>query len=59
LVVTGEKDQKKVQQLTGTYLSGTFHRLAPFLTVLTPGQVVRLDSDLDRHSELLRRLVQR
>lgn len=59
LVVTGEKDQKKVQQLTGTYLAGTFHRLAPYLTVLTPEQVASLFADLDRHAELLRRLVQK
>ncbi|MBN1856928.1 MAG: winged helix-turn-helix domain-containing protein [Dehalococcoidia bacterium] len=58
LVITGEKDQKKAQQLTGTYLSGTFHRLAPFLTVLTPAQVESLFSDLERHADLLRRLMQ-
>ncbi|NLE95265.1 MAG: hypothetical protein GX600_06230 [Dehalococcoidia bacterium] len=59
LVVTGEKDQKKVQQLTGTYLAGTFHRLAPYLTVMTPEHVEALFSDLDRHAELLRKLVQK
>jgi len=59
LVVTGERDQKKVQQLTGAYLSGTFHRLSPYLTILTPEQVDSLFSDLDRHADLLRRLVQK
>lgn len=59
LVVTGEKDQRKVEQLTGTYLSGTFHRLAPHLTVLTPSDVDSLHSDLARHGELLKKLVQK
>ena len=59
LVVTGEKDRRKVEQLTGIYLSGTFHRLAPYLTVLTPLDVDGLHSDLARHGDLLKRLVQK
>jgi len=59
LVVTGERDQRKVEQLAGIYLAGTFHRLAPYLTVLTPSDVEGLHSDLARHGDLLQRLVQK
>ncbi len=58
LVVTGERDQHRVHQLVGPLLSGTFHRLARQLVVLTTEQVQSLHGALDSNRELLSRLLQ-
>lgn len=57
LVVTGERDRRRVDQLLGPLLSGTFHRLARGLTVLQPEDVEELHRTLGRHRDLVRKLL--
>lgn len=57
LVITGERDRKRVDQLLGPLLSGTFHRLARGLTVLQPEDVEELHRTLGRHRDLVRKLL--
>ena len=58
LVVTGERDQQRVHQLVGPLLSGTFHRLQPYLTVVTSERVQGLHGALESNRELLSRLLE-
>lgn len=57
LVVTGEQDQKKVEQLLGPLFAGVFHEIRSETTVLTAQQVVELRNSLTGHENVLKRLV--
>ncbi|MDI6823432.1 MAG: winged helix-turn-helix domain-containing protein [Bacillota bacterium] len=57
LVVTGERDQKKIQQYVGPLLAGPFHQLAASLVVLSPDQVEELHETLSRNQDLWRRML--
>lgn len=57
LVVTGERDRKKIELLVAPLLSGTFHRLARELVILSPEQVENLFDSLNHNRDLLRRLL--
>ena len=57
LVVTGERDRRRLEQLVAPLLAGTFHRLARSLTVLLPEQIEELHSALVRHRELVQKLL--
>ena len=57
LVVTGERDQRRVDQLVAPLLVGTFHRLARDMMVLTSERVQDLHGVLEGNRELLRRLL--
>lgn len=57
LVVTGERDRKRIELLVAPLLTGTFHRLARELMVLGPEQVENLFESLNHNRDLLRRLL--
>lgn len=57
LIVTGERDHRRVDQLVAPLLVGTFHRLARDMMVLAAERVVELHGALDSNRELLRRLL--
>lgn len=57
LVVTGERDHRRVDQLVAPLLSGTFHRLARDMMVLTSERVQELHGALESNRDLLRRLL--
>ena len=57
LIVTGEKDRRKLSQLVGPLLSGTFHRLSQDLIVLSPEDTERLYETLREEKELLGHLL--
>jgi hypothetical protein len=57
LVVTGEGDRKKVDQYVRPWLVGTFHQLSGALVVLSPDQLEDLYESLNRHRDLLRKLL--
>lgn len=57
LVVVGERDRQRIDQLVAPLLAGTFHRLARDLVVLTPQQVEDVYEALNRIRDLLRRLL--
>ena len=57
LVITGERDRRRIELLVAPLLRGTFHRLARELVVLSPEQVENLFRSLDQNRDLLRRLL--
>jgi hypothetical protein len=57
LVVTGERDRKKVDQYVRPWLVGTFHQLAGALVVLSPDQVEELYETFNRNRDLLQRML--
>lgn len=57
LIVTGEKDHRRLSQLVGPLLSGTFHRLSQDLIVLSQEDTERLYETLSEEKELLRHLL--
>lgn len=57
LIVTEERDRRRVDRLVAPLLSGTFHRLARDLVVLTPDRVEDLYQSLNRNRDLLKKLL--
>ncbi|TET08349.1 hypothetical protein E3J84_06300 [Candidatus Aerophobetes bacterium] len=57
LIVTGEKDHRRLSQLVGPLLSGTFHRLSQDLIVLSQEDTERLYETLSEEKELLKHLL--
>jgi len=57
LVVTGERDEKKVRQLVGPLFSGVFHEIRDETLILTAEQVAELHASLTKQSDMLKRLV--
>ena len=57
LIVTGERDRRRIEQLLGPLLSGTFHRLARALTILQPADVEELHGTLTKHRDVIRKLL--
>jgi len=57
LLVLGERDRRRIDQLVAPLLAGTFHRLARDLVLLTAQQVEELYEPLNRNRGLLRRLL--
>jgi hypothetical protein len=57
LVVTGERDRRRVEEHVYPLLSGTFHRLAHYLTVLSPEQIDDLHRALADNQELLEKFL--
>ena len=57
LVVTGERDQKKVNQILGPLFSGVFHEIRSETLLLTAEQVTELRDSLARHRDILRKMV--
>lgn len=58
LAVTGERDRKRVEKLVAPLLTGTFHRLARDLILLSPEQIERLYEPLNQNRDLIRKLLQ-
>lgn len=54
LVVTGEKDRKKVEVLLKPFLDGTFHGISKDTIVLTAEIVDEIYKGLDTHKEVIR-----
>lgn len=54
LIVTGEKDYQKLRQLVAPLLSGTFHRLARELIILSPQDTEELYEILNKQKEILK-----
>jgi len=53
LVVTGEKDRKKLDQLLEPHFTGTFHEIASVTTVFSPEEVGELYELLNRFKKLI------
>jgi hypothetical protein len=53
LVVTYARDERRVREMVGPYLAGTFHEIADAIVVLSPQDVYRLHRSLNSVSELL------
>jgi putative lipoic acid-binding regulatory protein len=58
LVVTGEKDRKKVDLLLKPFLDGTFHGISRDTTVLNAEVVDEIHDGLDRHREVIRHFLE-
>ena len=54
LVVTGERDRKKIDMLLGPFLEGTFHAIRRYTSVLTSEAVDEIYQALDAHREVMR-----
>lgn len=58
LVVTGEKDRKKVDMLLKPFLDGTFHGISRDTIVLTAEVVDEIYKGLDEHREVVRQFLE-
>jgi hypothetical protein len=58
LVVTGEKDRKKVEILLRPYLEGTFHGISKDTTVITDEVVNKIYTGLDENRELIKQFLE-
>jgi hypothetical protein len=58
LTVTGERDRKRIEKLVAPMLTGTFHRLARDLVLLSPEQIEMLYEPLNQNRDLIRKLLQ-
>ncbi len=58
LIVTGDRDRKRIELLVAPLLTGTFHRLARDLVLLPPDQVENLYEPLNQNRDLIRKLLQ-
>jgi len=58
LTVTGDRDRKRIEKLVAPMLSGTFHRLARDLVLLSQEQLERLYESLDQNRDLIRKMLQ-
>jgi len=57
LIVTGEHDRRRIEQLVAPLLTGTFHRLARDLVVLNSEQIEKLYESLSQNRDLIRKLL--
>lgn len=57
LIVTGERDRKKVDLLLKPVLGGTFHLIAADTIVLTPEGVEEIHRTFTAHKEAIRQLI--
>ncbi len=57
LVVSQERDQRKVREFLAPYLAGSFHEISDAIVVLSPQEVFRLHSSLTHVGELLEQVV--
>ena len=57
IVVTGERDRRKVEALLRPFLAGTFHKISRHTTVLTPEEVGNIHECVLVHQEVLKRLL--
>ena len=58
LVITGEKDRKKVDLLLKPFLDGTFHGISKDTTVLAAEIVDEIYKGLDEHREVIRQFLE-
>jgi len=58
LVVTGEKDRKKVEILLKPFLDGTFHGISKDTVVLTAGTVDEIYEGFDANKEVIRKFLE-
>ena len=58
LVVTGEKDRKKVDILLGPFLEGTFHAIRRYTSVLTGEAIDEIYQALNSHREVIRQFLE-
>lgn len=58
LTVTGDRDRKRIDKLVAPLLTGTFHRLARDLVLLSPEQIEKLYEPLNQNRDLIRKLLQ-
>ena len=59
LIVTGERDRSRVQQMLVPYFSGAFHDIGSVTSVLSPDDVDDVHSSLTRFGEVLTKFVTR
>ena len=57
LIVTGEKDRRKLEHLLEPHFMGTFHEIAAVTTVLSPEDVGELYKSLSRFEAILKRFL--
>lgn len=57
LVVTGEKDRRKLDQVLEPHFRGTFHEIASVTTVLSPEDVQELCQSLNRFEPIIKRFL--
>ena len=58
LTITGDRDRKRIEKLVAPLLTGTFHRLAKDLVLLTPEQLEGLYEPLNQNRDLIRKMLQ-
>ena len=58
LVVTGERDRKKVDMLLKPFLEGTFHGISRDTTVVMGGEVEEMHRALSGHREVMRQFLE-
>lgn len=58
LVITGEKDKKKIDMLLKPFLEGTFHGISRDTTVLTGEVIDDMHRALSAHSEVIRQFLE-
>lgn len=58
LVITGEKDRKKVDMLLRPFLEGTFHEISRDTTVLTSEMIDEIHKALSAHKEVVRQFLE-
>lgn len=58
LMVTGDRDRRRIEKLVAPLLTGTFHRLARDLVLLDPEQIEGLYEPLNQNRDLVRKLLQ-
>lgn len=59
LIVTGERDRRRLDELLEPHFRGTFHEIAPVTTVLNPEEVTELYKALSRYREIIGRFLAR
>lgn len=59
LIVTGEKDRRKLDQLLEPHFMGTFHEIAGITTILSPEEVDELYKSLSRFKGVIERFLAR
>ena len=58
LVVTGEKDRKKVELLLKPFLEGSFHRISKETMVLTSDEIEQIHTALSAYKQAIRQFLE-
>jgi hypothetical protein len=59
VVITGERDRARIEQLLRPYFTGMFHEIGGYVKILTAEDVGELYDALSKHSDTMRRFIGR